>query len=87
MQRERLAQVLADQLALLEAGQLEDALADGQDARVAIAREHARVRAGVEVVEQLEDEAEAASRAADGLMCEAVAAVRVHRAAGRNWGR
>ena len=31
-QRERLAQILADQLALLEAGQLEDPLADGQDA-------------------------------------------------------
>ena len=80
VQRERLAQVLAEQLALLEAGQLEDALADGQDARVAIAGQHARVRAGVEVVEQLEDEAEAAARAADGLMREAVTAVGVHRA-------
>ena len=38
------------------------------------------VRAGVEVVEQLEDEAEAAARAADGLVREAVAPVGVHRA-------
>ena len=80
VQRERLAQVLPDQLALLVAGQLEDAAPDGEDAGVAVAREHAGARPGIEVVEQLEHEAEAAARATDGLMGQAVAPVGVHRA-------
>ena len=87
VERERLAQILADQLAFLEAGQLEHALADGDDARLAVAGEHARVGAGIEVVEQLEHEAEAAAGAAHGLVGEAVAAVGVHRAERRNSGR
>ena len=64
--------------ALLEAGQLEHALADGEDAHVAVAGEHARVGSGIVVVEQLEEEAEAAAGAAGGLVGEAVAAVGVH---------
>src|SRR5207302_9149962 len=53
------------QLALVEAGQLEDTAAGREDATVGVADDHAGAGRRVVVVHQLEQEAEAAAVAAD----------------------
>ena len=57
---QRLDDVAADQLGLREAGQLEDAAADREHPPLLVGDEQARVGRRVVVVEQLEEEAEAA---------------------------
>src|SRR5439155_9089266 len=69
-----------EQVALLPAGQLEDAAARGEDPAVTIADDEARARRGVVVVHQLEEEAEAAVAARHGLLREPLSAVDVDRA-------
>ena len=76
---EPLDDVDADQVALVPAGQLEDAAADREDAPLLVADDEARVRRRVVVVHQLEEEAEAAVVARDGLVVEALFAIDVDR--------
>ena len=61
-------QVGAEQVALVPAGQLEDAAPDREDARALVGDDEARAGRGVVVVDQLEEEAEAAVAAGDGLV-------------------
>jgi hypothetical protein len=72
----------ADRLLLLEAGELERAPPAGDDAALLVGREERRVGRRVVVVEQLEQEAEAAVRAAAGLAAEPGVALGLGRAAG-----
>src|SRR4029450_2758400 len=75
LQPERVHDVPADQLRLLVARQLEDAAARGEHPRVAIADDEAGARRGVVVVEELEQEPEAAPLAGRRLVEQALAAV------------
>ncbi|MBA3348649.1 MAG: hypothetical protein H0T13_08830 [Actinobacteria bacterium] len=77
---EGLDDVLPHQLGLPVARQLEDTAAGREHAAVAVAGDEPGVRAGVVVVEQLEEEAEAAPLAGDGLLQQALFAVVVERA-------
>ena len=77
---ERLDDVLAHQLALAVAGQLEDAAARGEDPPARGRTRRGRRRRRVVVVEQLEEEAEAAPLARDRLARETLPAVVVDRA-------
>ena len=61
-------EVGAEQVALVPAGQLEDAAPDGEDARPLVADDEARAGRRVVVVHQLEEEAEAAVVARDGVV-------------------
>src|SRR5688572_7437565 len=67
--------VLAHQLALAVSRELENAAAGCEDAPGAVAGYEARVRGGVVVVEELEEEAEAATLARDRMAEEALPAV------------
>ena len=64
LQAEHLLDALADHLLLLEAGEREGVLAAADHAALAVAHEERRVRRRVVVVEQFEQEREAALRAA-----------------------
>jgi RNase P/RNase MRP subunit POP5 len=76
----------ADHLLVRQAGQLLGAAAAADDAALLVADEERRVGRGVVVVEQLEEEAEAALRAALGwLRKPAVRSVWVDRC--RSWGQ
>ena len=77
---ERLAQVAAHQHALGVAGQLEDAAAGREDARILVTGEQACAGRREPVLEQLEEEAEAAAVTADGLAREPLEAVGVDHA-------
>src|SRR5262245_32072851 len=77
---ECLHDVLPHQLALAVAGQLEDAAAGGDEAAGVVARDEARVRRRVVVVEQLEQEPEAAALARDCLAQQTLPPVVVERA-------
>ena len=77
---ERLDDVAAHQVGLGEAGQLEDAAADREHAAVAVGDDEARVGRRVVVVEQLEEEAEAAVPARRRLVRESLLRVDVERA-------
>ena len=70
----------ADEIRLRPARELEDAAADGEDPALLVADDEAGGRRRVVVVLQLEQEAEAALVACDGLVVEALLAVDVDRA-------
>ena len=72
--------VLAHQIGISVAGQLEDATARREDATVLVAGNEAGVRRRVVVVEQLEEEPEPAPFARDGLLQDALSAIVVDRA-------
>ena len=86
-QPEHLLDALADHLLLLEARERERVLAAADHAALAVAHEERRVGRRVVVVEQLEQEREAALRAALGLAGEADVAVELAACGGRSWGR
>src|SRR5207248_10746439 len=72
---ERVDEVAPHQVLLLEARELEDALAGGDDAGVLVAHDEARCLRRVVVVQQLEHEAEPTVVARGWLLREALAAV------------
>ena len=83
---ERLLDALADDLLLLEAGQREGVPAAADHAALAVGHEEGRVGRRVVVVEQLEEEREAALRAALALARKPL--LRSSRScAHRSWGR
>ena len=82
---QRLDDVAAHQVGLGEAGQLEDAAADREHAPLLVGDDETRVGRGVVVVEQLEEEAEAAVPAGGRLRREALAGVDVERALLAPW--
>src|SRR3954447_10446710 len=75
LQAEHLVDRAPDDLLLLEAGELERAAAGADRPALLVAHEEGRVRRGVVVVEQLEEEREAAPLAALGLTPEAGGAI------------
>src|SRR6185503_15224929 len=77
--RESLSDTSTEKLWLAIAGQLENALADGDDAPLLVADDEPRSRGRVVVVEELEEEAEAAVGAAHGLVRQILPAVVVDR--------
>src|SRR5581483_7826308 len=79
-ERERVDEVVAHQLTLAPAGQLEHATSGGEDAASLVADDEPRVRARVVVVHQLEQEAEAAPSASHRLRRHPLEAVDVDRA-------
>src|SRR4051812_10290599 len=82
-QPEPLLHLVADQLALLVAGDREGRVAGDEDAPLLIADDQGRLGARVVVLEQLEGEAEAAAGAAAGLVAHISLAARLAvRAAG-----
>src|SRR5207342_3342886 len=81
VQAERVDEIAPDQLGLLVAGQLEDALAGGEHASIAIAHDEARAWGGVVVVHELEQEPEPAALTRGGLVEQTLAAVVVDRPA------
>ena len=74
-ERERRRDVASDQIGLAEAGQLEDAAPCGEHARVLVADDEARGRSGVVVLQELEEEAEAAATALGRLRREPLHAI------------
>ena len=86
-QAEHLLDALADHLLLLEARERERVLAAADHAALAVAHEERGVGRRVVVVEQLEQEGEAALRAALGLAREADVAVELAACGDRSWGR
>src|SRR5207247_2860749 len=76
---ERLDDVAAHQLLLTKAGELEHVTAAGEHARVPVADDEPGPGRRVVVLEQLEEEAEAAALARDGLVGQPLAPVVVDR--------
>ena len=79
-QAEALHQVVAHQVAVAIAGELEDTAADREDAARRVADDHARRGRRVVVVHELEEEPETAAAALNLLLREALETVRVDRA-------
>jgi hypothetical protein len=77
---ERVDEVTSHQVGLGKPGQLEDAASDREHAAVLVGDDHARVGRWVVVVEELEQEPEAAVPAGGRLRREALARVDVERA-------
>src|SRR5262249_32290955 len=82
---QRLDDVTAHQVGLRETSELEDAPARREHAPVTVGDDKARVGSGVVVVEQLEEEAEAAVAARRGLLRKALLRVDVDRALLAAW--